>query len=140
MYNYENHTGQNEGLPRQTPAASDMRNRMARTAMILSLVSLPLCMTGYLSLIPAGIAMMMAFLSADAAGHTGQYAKIAIAVSAAAIALSIVMILTVVFLYLLPMLRSPEMRAALNESYMEFYGVSFDELWNEMIQGFGSSR
>lgn len=104
------------------------RTRMVRTAMVMAVVALFLFSTGYLSLIPAGVAFITALVSLGGDGKPRGNAKAAMILALIAIALSYMTIAYTFFNYVIPAIRNPETATELNAVSEQLYGVSFSDM------------
>ena len=134
MYEFENSPRQNYENGQTPPqyAAVDPRARLARTAFFLAIISIPLCMTGYLSLMVAGVAFVIAVITLDEHRRALPQAKRAIYISLFVIGFSLAIIIRAFATVVLPALRSPEMMAELDAYLKETTGTSLTELMEQL--------
>ena len=113
------------------------RTRMVRTAMVMAVVALFLFSTGYLSLIPAGVAFITALVSLGGDAKPRGNAKAAMILALIAIALSYMTIAYTFFNYVIPAIRNPETATELNAVSEQMYGVSFSDMIGQIREQWG---
>lgn len=96
--------------------------------MTIATISLITCFTGFFSLTLSGIAILFAVLSTDSRGHRLRQAKIAILTGMVAIVAAYAILVSTVYTYL----HTPELRQQLNDYSRQIYGVTFDEMLEEL--------
>ena len=105
------------------PGVLDVRTQMARVAFLLSIAGLALFTTFIFSLPLAGVAILLAVLSARADGKREMRANIALIVAIASIILCYVTLISTMWLFL----NSPELQAQLDPSFKRMYGISVED-------------
>ena len=113
------------------------RTRMVRTAMVMAVVALFLFSTGYLSLIPAGVAFITALVSLGADEKPKGNAMAAMILALIAIVLSYMTIVYTFFNYVLPAIRNPETATELNAVSEQMYGMSFSDMIAQIREQWG---
>lgn len=130
-------------IPRQFTQADIKqiaRTRMVRTAMVMAVVALFLFSTGYLSLIPAGVAFITALVSLGADEKPRGNAKAAMILALIAIILSYMTIAYTIYNYVLPAIRNPESATELNAVSEQLYGVSFSDMISQIREQWGMTN
>lgn len=106
----------------------DKHVRMASTALIIGLLSVPFCFFMYTGIILGGIAVVFALLSKGTAQKFLPQARKAIIYGTIGIVLGYGVFIASVH----TMLTDPASRARLNEMSEQYYGESFDDMLKEM--------
>ncbi|MCR5102009.1 MAG: hypothetical protein K6B41_11700 [Butyrivibrio sp.] len=101
------------------------RVSLANSALILGLLSIAFCMTGYISLIMAGVGITIALLTREKDGKLFPQAKRGIRFSIVGIVFSLAMIISAIMSL---MDEDSPTRAAANEYSQSIYGITFDEM------------
>ncbi|MBR0172980.1 MAG: hypothetical protein IJQ21_09325 [Lachnospiraceae bacterium] len=130
-------------IPRQFTQADIKqiaRTRMVRTSMVMAVVALFLFSTGYLSLIPAGVAFITALVSLGADEKPRGNAKAAMILALIAIILSYMTIAYTIYNYVLPAIRNPESATELNAVSEQLYGVSFSDMISQIREQWGMTN
>ena len=113
------------------------RTRMVRTAMVMAVIALFLFSTGYLSLIPAGVAFITALVSHGADEKPRGYAKADMILALLASVLSYMTIAYTFYNYVIPAIRNPETATELNAVSEQMYGVSFSDMIGQIREQWG---
>ena len=109
------------------------QNKMAQLAMIVSIIAIAMCMFGYIALPAAGVGLMLAVLSRGADGAMPSQSKVALSLSIVSIVLSL--LVTAMALYMLFFV--PAVRDQINTLYSQRYGMSFDEMLQQVTEVYG---
>ena len=106
----------------------DQHVRMASTALILGLISIPLCFFMNIGIILGGIAVVIALLSKGTTAKLLPQARKGIIYGTIGIVLGYTILISSVH----SLLTDPAYRARFNQTYEEFYGESFDDVLKDL--------
>ena len=106
----------------------DVHVRMASTALVMGLISVPLCFFMYTGIILGGIAVVFALLSKGTAQKLLPQAKKGIIYGTIGIVLGYAILVTSVH----TMLTNPVAHDQLNRTSEQIYGESFDDMLKEL--------
>ncbi len=123
---------QNQGAqpPYQFEQTAPPPNSMATAASVLGLatiVSTILC-TVYIPFITGALAILFAILSKGRCTRMNGPATTGMATAAAGLVMNVTLIVTSIVLYL----TVPEVREQANEVFEQRYGVTMEEMWDEL--------
>lgn len=107
------------------------RVSMATAASVIGVVAVGLSLTGYFGLIFGGIAIVLGLLTRSKEGRLLPQAKRAIGFGLVGLIIGIVVIANAV-----SFVMKPEGRQQLNEYSQQIYGVTFDEMIEEIQSGY----
>ena len=106
----------------------DVHVRMASTALVMGLISVPLCFFMYTGIILGGIAVVFALLSKGTAQKLLPQAKKGIIYGTIGIVFGYAILVTSVH----TMLTNPVAHEQLNRTSEQIYGESFDDMLKEL--------
>ncbi|SFC20228.1 hypothetical protein [Butyrivibrio sp. YAB3001] len=111
----------------------DKHVHLATIALVLALISLPLCFFMYTGIILGGVAIVFAILSKGNADRLLPQAKKALIYGSLGIVLGYAVVVTNIH----GVITNPEYRQRLNKISEQYYGESFDDMLKEIGASFG---
>ena len=140
MYDFSNAPQEENDRDRTAFSKAFAGEKLARTALIMSVVSVILSQTVFMSLVTAGVSFMLAVLSMRESLQPRGRTLIAMGLSLLAVIISLYIVVTAVTQVLIPAMTDAAFRQELNRFYMDTYGLNFDELMQPLLQLFGNGN
>ena len=140
MYEFSNQTQQYTEADRTAALKTLAGEKLSRVAVFMAAVSVILSRTIFVSLVLAGISVMLAVISSRENPRPQGRALIAMGLAALAVIVSVYTIVSTVTQVLIPALTDPVFRQELNTFYMDTYGLNFDEVMQPLLQLFGNGN